>query len=107
MINLSYTNPYDYLSRPFSRLIAEAEEGEDKGEGMINRYTQGFMYAVGEIGKPYGTPSMSTQLLTDIVKGETETGRKLYAANDILVTEQLKDLFTLFKVWLRQFYLLI
>ena len=48
MINLSYTNPYDYLSRPFSRLIAEAEEGEDKGEGMINRYTQGFMYAVGE-----------------------------------------------------------
>ena len=63
MINLSYTNPYDYLSRPFARLIAEAEEGEDKGEGMINRYTQGFMYAVGEIGKPFGTPSMSTQLL--------------------------------------------
>ena len=25
MMNLSYTNPYDYLSRPFARLIAEAE----------------------------------------------------------------------------------
>ena len=82
MINLSYTNPYDYLSRPFARLIAEAEEGEDKGEGIVNRYTQGFMYAVGEVGKPFGTPSMSTQLLVDIVKGETETGKKLYAAND-------------------------
>ena len=32
MMNLSYTNPYDYLSRPFARLIAAAEEGEAKGE---------------------------------------------------------------------------
>ena len=82
MMNLSYTNPYDYLSRPFARLIAEAEEGEAKGEGLINRYSQGFMYGVGEITKPYGTLSIATQLLLDTVKGETETGRRLYSASD-------------------------
>ena len=82
MMNLSYTNPYDYLSRPFARLIAEAEEGEAKGESLVNRYTQGFMYGVGEITKPYGTLSISTQLLLDTVKGETETGRRLYSASD-------------------------
>lgn len=82
MMNLSYTNPYDYLSRPFARLIAEAEEGEAKGEGLVNRYSQGFMYGVGEITKPYGTLSISTQLLLDTVKGETETGRRLYSASD-------------------------
>ena len=82
MMNLSYTNPYDYLSRPFARLIAEAEEGEAKGEGLINRYSQGFMYGVHEITKPYGTLSIATQLLLDTVKGETETGRRLYSASD-------------------------
>ena len=82
MMNLSYTNPYDYLSRPFARLIAEAEEGEAKGESLVNRYTQGFIYGVGEITKPYGTLSISTQLLLDTVKGETETGRRLYSASD-------------------------
>ena len=82
MMNLSYTNPYDYLSRPFSRLIAEAEEGEAKGESLVNRYTQGFMYGLYELTKPYGTLSISTQLLLDTVKGETETGRRLYSASD-------------------------
>ena len=82
MMNLSYTNPYDYLSRPFARLIAEAEEGEAKGEGLINRYSQGFMYGLYELTKPYGTLSIATQLLLDTVKGETETGRRLYSASD-------------------------
>ena len=82
MMNLSYTNPYDYLSRPFSRLIAEAEEGEAKGESLVNRYTQGFMYGLYELTKPYGTLSISTQLLRDTVIGETETGRRLYSASD-------------------------
>ena len=82
MMNLSYTNPYDYLSRPFSRLIAEAEEGEAKGEGLVNRYSQGFMYALGELTQPFGTPSIATKLLFETVSGETETGRRLYSASD-------------------------
>ena len=82
MMNLSYTNPYDYLSRPFARLIAEAEEGEAKGEGLANRYSQGFMYALGELTQPFGTPSIATKLLFETVSGETETGRRLYSASD-------------------------
>lgn len=82
MMNLSYTNPYDYLSRPFSRLISEAEEGEAKGEGLVNRYSQGFMYALGELTQPFGTPSIATKLLFETVSGETETGRRLYSASD-------------------------
>ena len=82
MMNLSYTNPYDYLSRPFARLIAEAEEGEAKGEGLVNRYTQGFMYGLGELTQPFGTPSIATKLLFETVSGETETGRRLYSASD-------------------------
>jgi len=82
MMNLSYTNPYDYLSRPFARLIAEAEEGEAKGESLVNRYSQGFMYGLGEMTQPFGTPSIATKLLYETVSGETETGRRLYSASD-------------------------
>jgi hypothetical protein len=82
MINFSYTNPYDYLSRPISRLIAEVEEGNVKEEDLINSLSQGMVFGIGELVSPFGTPSIASKLMYESFTGQTETGRRLYRASD-------------------------
>jgi|TARA_S200002703_G_scaffold8532_2_gene8628 hypothetical protein len=82
MVNFSYTNPYDYLSRPFARLIAEAEEGIQKEEDLIKTFVDASILPISEIVSPFTTPSIATKLAIEAYTGKTETGRPLYRASD-------------------------
>ena len=62
---------------------------------------------MGEITKPYGTLSISTQLLLDTVKGETEADRRLYSASDTFGDKVTKAFVHNLQGMARQFYLLI
>ena len=92
MINFSYTNPYDYLARPFNRLIAEFEEGERNEDNLVKTFGEAAALTTKELMSPFFTASISTKLITEAFTGQTETGRPLYRASDNLGDKIAKGL---------------
>jgi len=90
MINFSYTNPYDYLARPFNRLIAEFEEGERNEDNLVKTFSEAALFSIGELASPFTTASISSKLIFEAYTGQTETGRPLYRASDSFGTKAAK-----------------
>ena len=63
-LDLSYTDPYEYLKRPFYAILRNiAETDSDKIDTDI---LEGFTEAMGEFARPFLDPSMITQAIHEI-----------------------------------------
>ena len=82
LYNFSYTNPYDYMARPFRALALRANEGIAKGEDITPMIMGTFYESMSEMFAPFVSPSIITQALADVATGETQTGRKLFNEGD-------------------------
>ena len=82
LYNFSYTNPYDYMSRPFRALALRANDGIAKGEDITPMIMGTFYESMREMFAPFVSPSIITQALADVTTGTTETGRKLFNEGD-------------------------
>ena len=82
LYNFSYTNPYDYMARPFRALALRANEGISKDEDIAPMIMGTFYESMSEMFAPFVSPSIITQALADVVTGETQTGRKLFNEGD-------------------------
>tara|TARA_R100000541_G_C1896042_1_gene83884 strand:+ start:1169 stop:5308 length:4140 start_codon:yes stop_codon:yes gene_type:complete len=82
--NFSYTNPYDYMLRPFRGVATRWNEGRAKEEDLINTAMASLFEGSTDLFEPFISPSIITQALSDSVTGTTQTGRKLYNQGDPL-----------------------
>jgi len=82
--NFSYTNPYDYMLRPFRGVATRWNEGNAKDEDLIKTAMASLYEGSTDFFEPFMSPSIITQALADSVSGTTQTGRKLYNEGDSL-----------------------
>lgn len=71
-INLSYINPYSYLSDPITAVASMDSEG----------YDERFWNAVTESVRPFTSEQMGAAAVMDILRNQTKTGREVYNPED-------------------------
>ncbi len=82
--NFTYTNPYDFLTRPFRGVAVRWNEGMAKDEDLLSAAMFSMGEGVNQLFEPFFAPSIVTQATVDVLRGETETGKKLYSEGDTL-----------------------
>ena len=76
----SNNNVYDTLTRPFTTLLRNIQEGIDNEEVLIKGFVRGVAKAAGEVVDPFISESIFTEAFMDIYSrgGETKDGYQLY-----------------------------
>ena len=75
LYNFSYTNPYDYLQKPFKAVMNAYANGERNEAGLMDIATNASVDMVGEFVNPFLSPSMGAKALYEsTLVGKTETG---------------------------------
>jgi len=82
--NFTYTNPYDFLTRPFRGVAIRWNEGRAKDEELLSSAMLSLNEGFTQLFEPFFAPSIITQATIDAMRGETETGRKIYNDGDTL-----------------------
>ena len=82
--NFSYTNPYDYLKRPFSAIYNAVETGVTKEEDLNNIAFNAGYEALGEFFSPFMSESIVTEKIFDLSRNQTSYGRSVFGQNDPL-----------------------
>ena len=81
-LNFSYTNPYDYLQRPFKAVLMEVSKGNRDERSLMDVAARSMSSSFQELFSPFYEPSIGFQTLLDTYTGETATGREIYKASD-------------------------
>jgi len=85
LYNFSYTNPYDYLQKPFRAVMNAYANGERNEAGLMDIATNASFDMVGEFVEPFLSPSMGAKALYEsTLVGKTETGKTIYNESDML-----------------------
>ena len=85
LYNFSYTNPYDYLQKPFKAVMNAYANGERNEAGLMDIATNASVDMVGEFVNPFLSPSMGAKALYEsTLVGKTETGKTIYNESDML-----------------------
>ena len=85
LYNFSYTNPYDYLQKPFKAVMNAYANGERNEAGLMDIATNASFDMVGEFVSPFLSPSMGAKALYEsTLVGKTETGKTIYNESDML-----------------------
>lgn len=94
-IDYSYTNPYDYLQRPFMAVLNAVNRGEDMGSDTSKIVSDAMLGAVGEIFSPFASESIVTERIVDTTLrgGRTQTGAKVYRDEDTVGDKTMKSFF--------------
>ena len=94
-IDYSYTNPYDYLQRPFLAVLNSVARGEEMGSDTSKIATDAILGAVGEIFNPFASESIVTERMLDttVRGGRTQTGAKVYREEDTVGDKAMKSFF--------------
>ena len=91
VIDYDYSNPYAYFNKPFRAVLNAYNRGELEGISASKTALNATTEVLSEMFyKPYLQPSIATQLLFDLRRGETETGAKIYKEIDDLGTKSSK-----------------
>ena len=82
-VDFSHSNAYDVIGRPFKTLVNNIQEGEQKGEQLLQSFVLGVTEAGSEIMNPFISESIWTEAAVDLLPilgrdGRTKEGRKLY-----------------------------
>lgn len=94
-IDYSYTNPYDYLQRPFLAVLNAVNRGEEMGSDTGKIASDAVIGAVGEIFSPFASESIVTERIVDatVRGGRTQTGAKVYRDEDTVGDKAMKSFF--------------
>ena len=94
-IDYSYTNPYDYLQRPFLAVLNTVNGGEEMGSDTGKIASDAVIGAVGEIFSPFASESIVTERIVDatVRGGRTQTGAKVYRDEDTVGDKAMKSFF--------------
>ena len=91
LYNFSYTNPYDYLQKPFKAVMNAYANGERNEAGLMDIATNASVDMVGEFVNPFLSPSMGAKALYEsTLVGKTETGKTIYNESDMLGEKMAK-----------------
>lgn len=91
LYNFSYTNPYDYLQKPFKAVMNAYANGERNEAGLMDIATNASVDMVGEFVSPFMSPSMGAKALYEsTLVGKTETGKTIYNESDMLGEKMAK-----------------
>jgi hypothetical protein len=79
----SNNNVYDTLTRPFTTLLRNVQQGIDNEEVLIKGFVEGLTQAAAETASPFVSESIFTEAMNDIVfrGGRTRDGYQLYTEN--------------------------
>jgi hypothetical protein len=91
LYNFSYTNPYDFLQKPFKALMNAYAEGNINEAGMETIAADGLFNAITEITTPFIGLSMGAKSITEAVNGKTETGKTIFNESDMLGERTMKQ----------------
>ena len=82
LFNFSYMNPYDYLTRPVSRVFMEAAEGNRNEEQLSKILFDSSYGAIAELTSSFVDPAFSAQAISDAFRGRTPLGRRIWGEAD-------------------------
>jgi hypothetical protein len=79
-VDLSHSNAYDLVARPFRTLMNNIQEGQQNGDTLLEGFVSGINDASGELMNPFISESIWTEAVNDIFirGGRTAEGRQLY-----------------------------
>jgi len=94
-VDYSYTNPYDFLQRPFLAALNAASRGEEMGKDTDQIATDAMMGVVEEFFSPFTDESIISNRILDATTrgGVTPTGAKVYRKEDTIGDKVYKSIF--------------
>mgnify|MGYP003630053908 CR=1 FL=1 len=91
LYNFSYTNPYDFLQKPFKGLLNAAAEGNINEAGLESIAANGLVNVVKEITNPFIAPSMGFNAILEAAEGKTATGKTIFNESDMMGERAMKQ----------------
>jgi hypothetical protein len=92
LYNFSYTNPYDFMQKPFKAIANAYANGERNEENLMKIVTDMGIDSTMEIVKPFVSPSMGANYLYEATTGKTGTGKLIYNESDSVGEKAMKGL---------------
>lgn len=90
LYNFSYTNPYDYLKRPFSAVYNAVNNGITKEEELSTIAFNAMYDSSAEFFSPFMSESIVTEKIADMARNKTSFGRPIWRERDPLGTKFAK-----------------
>jgi len=90
LYNFSYTNPYDYLKRPFSAVYNAVNNGITKEEELSTIAFNAMYDSSAEFFSPFMSESIVTEKIADIARNRTSFNRPVWNESDTLGTKYAK-----------------
>ncbi len=90
LYNFSYTNPYDYLKRPFSAVYNAVNNGITKEEELSTIAFNAMYDSGAEFFSPFMSESIVTEKIADIARNRTSFNRPVWNESDTLGTKYAK-----------------
>ena len=95
-INYSYTNPYDYLQRPFRAVLNAVATGNRNEASLMSIASNSMIDMAGEMANPFVSPSLGFNSIVEAKEGQTSTGKIIYNESDLLGEKGLKSMIHVF-----------
>jgi len=92
MYNFSYTNPYDFATRPFRALYEAVGNGITEEKDLMSIVGNAAYDSVKEFASPFMDESIITEKITDIARNQTRFGRQIHLEADTFGDIQIKRL---------------
>ena len=94
-VDYSYTNPYDFLQKPFQAIYNAVMDGRGLGKDTSSIMADASVQVLQEFFSPFLDESIITERLLDVSArgGETRTGARVFRDVDTTGTKMYKSMF--------------
>ena len=82
--NFSYTNPYDYFTRPARALYDAVNNGVNSEKDLTDIAFNSSLEAIKEFASPFMDESIITEKMFDLTRNQTRYGRSIWLEKDPL-----------------------
>ena len=84
VFNFSYTNPYDYLTRPARAVFNAVNDGVASEKDLTEIFRSSMWEGMIEAVAPFGSESIMTEKIFDLGRNQTRYGRSIWGKADPL-----------------------
>jgi len=84
LYNFSYSNPYDYLTRPARALYGAVQNGIRSEKDLTDIFYRASVDSAKEFFSPFMDESIITEKITDLFRNQTRYGRNIWRSADPL-----------------------
>ena len=88
--NFSYTNPYDYLTRPARAVLNAVNDGVASEKDLTNIFMSSAWEGMIEAVAPFGSESIMTEKIFDLGRNQTRYGRSVWGEADPLARHSVR-----------------